>query len=358
MLMPPWSELPPRLLVVPASEDSRWLQFLGSHPEATVFHHPAWSRVLAETYGYRPVVLAQADTEGAIVAGLPLLEIHRSRRGRRFVALPFTDYCPPLAANATSLAEFTRNLVQWQDVTHGVELAVHGTLAADPGVHQVTRAVRHVLPLGRPSREQLDGFTGSPVHRAIRKAQRQGVETRLTRSADDLETFYQLHLQTRRRLGVPVQPKRFLEILWTHVLEPGLGFVVLAYKAGRPIAGALFLAWNGNLVFKYGASDQHYWELRPNNLVMWTAIDWGCGEGFRHLDMGRTDLDNRGLRDFKTRWGALEIPLVYSYVGTMAPRPVPKAVTRMVAKLIRFAPPAVCRAIGELLYGRVPGMAA
>src|SRR2546428_4980589 len=70
MLMPPWSDLPAPLLVVPANEDSRWLQFLASQPDATVFHHPAWTRALAETYGYRPVVLAQAAAQGAIVAGL------------------------------------------------------------------------------------------------------------------------------------------------------------------------------------------------------------------------------------------------------------------------------------------------
>jgi lipid II:glycine glycyltransferase (peptidoglycan interpeptide bridge formation enzyme) len=180
----------------------------------------------------------------------------------------------------------------------------------------------------------------------------------VSRSREDLDVFYRLHLETRRRLGVPVQPKRFLDLLWEHVIQPGLGFIVLARRAGRPLAGAVFLAWNGNLIYKFGASDARSWELRPNNLVIWTAIDWACRNGFRQLDFGRSDLENQGLRDFKSRWGAPETPLVYSYVATSPPGSTPRLVMRAVAKLIRSSPPIVCRLLGEVLYGRVPGFAA
>jgi lipid II:glycine glycyltransferase (peptidoglycan interpeptide bridge formation enzyme) len=204
----------------------------------------------------------------------------------------------------------------------------------------------------------LERLKGSQVLRAIRKAERAGLQVSLGRSPARLEVFYALHLQTRRRLGVPVQPKRFLDILWKRVLEPGLGFVVLAFAGKQPIAGALFLSWNRNLVYKFGASDPRYWEVRPNNLVMWTAIDWACQHGYRLLDLGRTDLGNQGLRDFKSRWGAVEVPLVYSYLAARPPRSLPSAASRALSGLIQSSPPIVCRLIGELLYGRVAGWAA
>jgi hypothetical protein len=233
-------------------------------------------------------------------------------------------------------------------------ISIHGALPAAPGVHLVIRGVRHILPLRPSSGSVLDGIRGGPVHRAIRKAQREGVDARLSQSPADLLLFYRLHLQTRRRLGVPIQPRRFFHALWQLVVESGLGFVVFASQAGQPIAAALFLAWNRNLIYKFGASDSRYWDLRPNNLVFWTAIEWACQHGYRLLDFGRTDLDNQGLRDFKSRWGSIEVPLVYSHVAPAPPRPMSDAPMRALAIVIRSSPPIVCRALGELLYRRVP----
>src|SRR5713101_6738397 len=44
-------------LTVRSIEDPGWAAFVASQSAATVFHHPAWSRLLAETYGYRSFAL-------------------------------------------------------------------------------------------------------------------------------------------------------------------------------------------------------------------------------------------------------------------------------------------------------------
>lgn len=346
----------PPTLTARAFDDPDWLAFLASHPDATVFHHPAWSLVLRDSYGYRPSALVQTDACGAIEAGLPVVEIASFGR-RRFIALPFTDYCPPLATTPASQERFSANLVRWRAQATSGGFTVHGALSDASGISLVARAVRHVLALRASSETLWRTMSGSPVQRGIRKARSQGLEATVSRSHDDLAAFARLHLETRRRLGVPVQPKRFLDGLWEHVIQEGLGFIVLARRERRPLAGAIFLAWNGNLIYKFGASDSRYWELRPNNLVIWTAIDWACQNGFRQLDFGRSDVDNQGLRDFKSRWGAVETPLVYSYVAASPPRSTPRLVMRALAKVIQSSPPIVCRVLGELLYGRVPGFA-
>jgi CelD/BcsL family acetyltransferase involved in cellulose biosynthesis len=335
------------------AHDPRWLRFLQSDPEATVFHHPAWSQVLADAYGYRPLLLAQTDPDGEIVAGLPLVE-HRALGGRDLIGLPFTDYCPPLARSAGDLAALSTSLVAWRRLGRVRTIAVHGPLPVGPGIHLTQRGVRHILPLRPGSREVLDRLRGGPLDRAARKAQRAGVEVRISRSAADLEPFYRLHLQTRRRLGVPVQPKRFIEALWRQVIGAGLGFVVFAVQADRPIAAALFLAWNGTLIYKFGASDSRSWALRPNNLVFWTAIEWACQQQYRQVDFGRTDVENQGLRDFKTRWGAIEVPLVYAHIASAPLRSRSSLPLRVLSTVIRSTPPIVCRAVGELVYRHVP----
>src|SRR2546430_13324141 len=57
-------------------------------------------------YGFRPFVLGVSEVPGELEAGLPLLEVKDPIRGRRWVALPFTDRCPPL--QSSSAAEIGR----------------------------------------------------------------------------------------------------------------------------------------------------------------------------------------------------------------------------------------------------------
>jgi lipid II:glycine glycyltransferase (peptidoglycan interpeptide bridge formation enzyme) len=223
------------------------------------------------------------------------------------------------------------------------------------GIHQEVRGVRHLLSLSGGRQEILRRLSAGPVARAIHKAQREGVTTEVTTSPADLMTFYRLHLETRRRLGVPVQPKRFLENIWRECIAAGLGFVVVARWQSRAIATGLFLGWNGTLIYKFGASDPHHWHLRPNNLVFWTAIQEGSDRGYRWLDLGRSDLDNQGLREFKRRWGAAEVPLVYSHVADNPPSRRTGLIMPALTRLIQNSPPIVCRAIGELLYRRAAG---
>ncbi len=192
----------------------------------------------------------------------------------------------------------------------------------------------------------------SSVPRLIRQAEKAGVEIRRSNSWDDVRTFYCLHMQTRRRLGVPVQPLRFFRCLWQHVLSQRLGFTLLAFKDQTPIAGGVFLHWHKMLTYKYGASLSEYWQLRPNNLLFWNAIRWGCEQGYQSFDWGRTDLDDEGLRNFKRGWGSEEHIVNYHVVANSSPASQStRSRVRFVEPLIQHSPVWVGRAIGTLLYG-------
>jgi lipid II:glycine glycyltransferase (peptidoglycan interpeptide bridge formation enzyme) len=99
---------------------------------------------------------------------------------------------------------------------------------------------------------------------------------------------------------------RFFEHLRQHVLEKGLGFLMMAHHKKKAVAGALFLLFSGKAIFKYGASDRRYQEFRANNLVFRDAIRLLCGKGARTLSFGRTNFGHEGLRQFKMSWGTME----------------------------------------------------
>jgi CelD/BcsL family acetyltransferase involved in cellulose biosynthesis len=336
-------------------EDPAWVRFVESQPAATAFHRPDWARMVADCYGYRASALILADASGQPLAGLPLVRVRGPLRGERAICLPFTDNCAPLASSDDVLQRLAAAAVPWRAATSppGVRLSIRAPVPAIGGWVQRQAAVLHSLPLAADASSVFRTFKKTQVQQRILKAERAGVTVRIAETFADVRLFYALHLQTRRRLGTPVQPLRFFRLLWDRFLATGLGFVNLAFHAGRPIAGAVFLAWNGTLIYKYSASDPTAWGLRPNNLVLWTAIRWGCLNGFQSFDFGRTDLDNRGLREFKDGWGTQEEPLLYSDLGSTAGDGRPLLASRAAQALsvvIRRSPPWVCRTLGEVLY--------
>lgn len=331
--------------------DPRWGDFVARHPDATPFHHPDWIRVIACCYGYRAFALTTSDPTGAIRTGLPVVEVRHLRSGSKWVSLPYTDYCPPLVSCRQD-EEHLASALQLTSCAAGVRrVEIRAPLTGFSST--VPTALRHVLALGRSPADVYAGFHRSQVQRNIRRAERYGLTVRqATRPQDLVDTFYRLHLQTRRRLGVPVQPRRFFRLLWEKTISTGLGSVLIVEAAGRPIAAAVFLAWNGTVIYKFGASDASTWSLRPNHLLFWYAIRTACEKGYRWFDFGRTDVGQEGLRNFKLSWGAAEEPLVYGTMGGRAePAPVAEGIAvRVMGPVIRHGPLLLCRAAGEMLY--------
>jgi CelD/BcsL family acetyltransferase involved in cellulose biosynthesis len=338
-----------------ALDDPRWISFVSSRLDSTPFHYPAWPKLLAECYGFRAFALATVD-QGRIGAGFPVVEIPRVGRPPRWVSLPFTDACAPLAdagAPEDRLVAGANRAVA-DGLASRVELRGEVT---GPTVQRQIVAFRHVLQLSRDPEQLFTTFRKSRVQRGIRQAERLVGEGNLSirraeREDDIAGSFYRLHLGTRRRLGVPVQPRRFFRLLWQRILEPGLGFALLASSGGRPIAGAVFLAGGRQCVYKFGASEREAQRLRPNHLLLWTAIREACTSGYEQFDFGRTDLDGHNLREFKLGWGTVEDPLIYSAIGGPAADVRPSRARRTLGRLIRHSPAWICRASGELLYRR------
>lgn len=331
--------------------DPRWGDFVTRHPGATPFHHPDWARLVANCYGFRAFALATSDATGAIRTGLPVVEVRHLHSGPKWVSLPYTDYCPPLVSARQEEDQLVSALQRASRAAGVRRVEVRAPLAGASATGRT--ALRHMLALDGGLAGVYAGFHRSHVQRNIRRAEREGLTVRRAARPQDLAgTFYRLHLRTRRRQGVPVQPRRFFRLLWENAISTGLGSVLIVEASAEPIAAAVFLAWNGTVIYKFGASDASAWPLRPNHLLFWHAIRTACEQGYRWFDFGRTDAGQEGLRNFKLSWGAVEEPLVYGTLGG-SPQSTPTTegmAARMLGPVIRHSPLLLCRAVGETLY--------
>jgi len=194
----------------------------------------------------------------------------------------------------------------------------------------------------------------SGLHKTcIRKTVRRAVKEKLVydegRSESLLRKFYDLLLRTRRRHGLPPQPFR-----WFSNLAESLGDCLkirVADKDGRIVAAILTLSHKTTMTYKYGCSDERWNHLGGIPFLFWTTIQQARNEGMDQLDLGRSDLDNEGLIQFKDRLGAERVSLSYwRSPTTMAIHSNYLGIRRPFGRLVRLLPDRTLSLLGNVLY--------
>ena len=330
--------------------DSRWPAFLDRHPRASVFHTAEWLDSLKRTYGYEPFVLT-TTASGPLENGLVFCRV-RTWAARRLVSLPFSDHCEPLVDRPDDLAAMVDHLVDEvrQHSWRSVELRPR--LAAITGLAEGAIYQLHTLDIVRPADEIFAGFHHSSTQRAIRRAEREGLEYETGTSEPLVSAFYALLRLTRRRHGLPPQP-----FAWFWNLAACLGdrlTVHLASKDGKPVAGILTLTFGKTLFYKYGGSDAKLHRLGGMPFLFWRAIQWAQEQGIEQLDLGRSDLDQPGLIAFKDHLGAARSTLTYFTWPPRKPRAAGGGLlSRVARRLVPLMPDTALDAVGRLLYRHV-----
>lgn len=338
------------IIVLDPCSSSEWTQFVHAHPGATVFHHPAWLRVIRETYGY-PMFAVCMKRGGRICSALPFAEVRSALTGHRLVSLPFSDHCAPLVhENDPRLVERLASFARRHCAQAESRVELHADIPHLPASHREHLYVLHTLDLTREPRELFASFDRRTTQRSIRIAEKKQVVVRECRTTCEFELFYRLHLKTRKRLGVPVQPKALFENIWEQILQPGLGFALIAFNGETPIGGGVFFTFNNTVMFKYSASDMKYKSLQPSHACIWSAIQKAREQGCTTFDFGRTDRSHEQLRRFKNSWNATERGLNYTVIAERSRSESFSKLQVALGHVIRHSPEFVCRLSGEVLY--------
>jgi CelD/BcsL family acetyltransferase involved in cellulose biosynthesis len=331
-------------------EQPEWDSFLAGRPDACFFHGAAWAAVLHKTYGHVPVFAARF-ADGRLRDLLPLMEVSSPWTGRRGVSLPFTDFCLPLKSEGHDAGELYRLAMARGRARGWRYLECRSSDEDWPGSSPSLSFYGHRLDLTE-GEETLFKKLESPVRRAIRKARAAGLRIIFDTSMESAQTFYRLHCGTRRRHGLPPQPFRFFANIQKLMLQAGLGFIATAWQDDKPVAAAVFLHQSRQALYKFGASDPAFQQLRPNNLVMWEGIRQCAARGCASLHLGRTSLGNEGLRRFKLGFGTREHQIKCCKYDFRQERFV-SDVDRAEGWFNRFfaiLPPPLLRLAGRLIY--------
>jgi len=317
----------------------------------------AWLGLIARVYGYSSVVLTTRDAAGRVTGRLPLCLMRSPLTGRRLVSLPFTDHAPLQAEDAASAVDLIAQAVRLarEERVRYLELRTgpHSALAARDDFAASELYVRWIAEL-EAGADAAWARIKKPVQTQIKKARKLGVRVRRATGPADMLAYYRLHLGTRtRKHGMPAQPARYFLELWDTLAASGKAQVFLAEHEEQAIAGLVLLASGREAHYAYGASDERFLHLAPNNLLMWEAMAWACGAGYATFDFGRTARDNTGLMQFKRGWGTTMEPLTYYYsphVAGLATTSEESQAYRLLTAGWRRLPLAIAGPLGGALY--------
>lgn len=337
-------------------EDKRWLSFISNHSMSTIFHHPNWLRVLNRQYGFKVFAICSINEMGNITAGIPFCEVYSFTHKKKWISLPFSDYCNPLYFKEKDIFDLLRVLKVNYKMHEVSSLEINYSTLKQSEFNPVINSYLHLVDIAKDEDEMMKSFERTK-RQGIVKAQKQGLEVVLSRDYNEVLRFFNLHLITRRSKGIPVQPRSFFHRIHEHLIKENLGFTIIVKKDNVDIAGGLFMNYNNVLTYKYNASRVEYQQCRPNNLIVWKALQEGIKEGFKTFDFGKTDLDNEGLRSFKLGWGAKEYENVFSYFPETKPKDLFGTIKdKLVAPIIRRSPGIVCQFLGEVGYKYFPSI--
>jgi hypothetical protein len=299
----------PVRLIDPLTDD-RWVELVERHPQASVFHTRGWLDALQRTYGYEPYALT-TSANGPLQDGLVVCRV-KTWLARRLVSLPFADHCDPLVDDAEDVAALASALRD--DASRGgwrsAEVRSRGDVL--PGFSVGAAYCLHTVDLAASSEKVFGRFHPSSTQRAIRRAEREGLQYESGVSESLLTRFYGLLRLTRRRHDLPPQPFAWFRNLASCL---GNGLVIhLASKDGASVAGLLTLSFRKTMVYKYGGSDAAQHKLGGMPFLFWRAIQDAQARRIEELDLGRSDLDQSGLIAFKDHLGGRRSSLTYSQI--------------------------------------------
>jgi lipid II:glycine glycyltransferase (peptidoglycan interpeptide bridge formation enzyme) len=131
--------------------------------------------------------------------------------------------------------------------------------------------------------------------------------------------------------------------------------VALGFHKKRVVSGCMYFHFGKNAIYKYGASDRRFQNLRANNLVMWEALRWYQKRGFQSLSLGRSEPTNQGLLQFKRGWSCREEFLQYRRFDLSRNEFIEARIGtgERMTRILKNAPIPVLRLIGAAVYRHV-----
>src|SRR5262245_27881449 len=267
------------------SEEAAWRAFLtyadwpSHYTSPEFFREPFWT-------GKRPFAILITDGDKVVAVSTGLREADRvisGLRSRPQVCFdPGVDLSRVVAALSGGLLEEAGSaklvtLFAWMPLKSAERLGFRRRIFEGNVVLDLTKGPDALFRQCQESRR-----------RNIRKATREGIEVFQASNEDDLRAYYEVYCRWQKTERKQIDGMQLpFDVLHAMYELRNSRRLFLARHAGKIIAGTTVRFFPGGLLEYSGNSslDEHL-HLRPNDLLWWKTIEWGCAQGFQRYSLG------------------------------------------------------------------------
>jgi hypothetical protein len=267
----------------------------------TLFDSEPWRQAVEQSFELKILEFEPRSEPG----GRAFYSVISDIRGERIVSTPFSDFCDPQLTTPAGWDEFAAHLRSF-DRPVTIRPFRNQMAVNDDSFDQRRELLWHGIDLSHGVDHIWDSMKSKHRTKA-RKANKEGISFRFSSSIDDIATFHAMHVDLRKsKFRMLAQPFSFFEALHDRFGDK-MAVVLAEENDGTPVAGMVYFEHDGVWYYKFGASYPR--SYRPNSAMILAACQEGVDRGLRLLDMGRSDIDQPGLIEFKRQFASEELNL-------------------------------------------------
>ena len=307
-----------KVLIADSQHKDMWNRYVLSNSKATLYHLFEWKNLIKEVYGHDSIYLMALDKKKKILGILPIIFMRSPLPvllPKKLVSLPFfdmagvisnsSDVAYKLLNKAISIAKHLGSSIELRQIYPIYEIVKNDFLSRlKPICNRVSMVIK--LP---DSPEELMASFKSKLRSQIKRPLKEGMYA-VVGGEELVEDFYSVFSINMRDLGSPVHSKKMIKALFKYFPDRTKVFVV--YYKNIPVASSIAIGFKDRLENPWASSLKKYKRFAPNMLLYWKMLEYGCENGFKYFNFGRSKIGSGTFR-FKKQWGSKAYPL-YWYV--------------------------------------------
>lgn len=295
------------------SDFALWKKFVEGNNSANISHVLEFIQSVDMTYSNcKSVKLVLRDGHN-VKAIFPFSIVKSSLFGNRAISFPFLDVGGPLGEfNSKELTELINKLDEKRKIKE-IQIRLNELM---PGFKKNKKMFLEAGFIEDDSKGQCvvhltdkeDMWKRFHKHTRndIRKAESSNLNVKIIKDSVEISRFYRIYLGEMKSFGTPQHSLKFFKTLFNLAKENVIGFNCYSDKK---VIGSLILFFVGSYAYvAFNVSNPEYRNLRPNDLLYWTTIQWAIEHGIKILDVGQIDKNPEkgsraeGLAKFKNKW--------------------------------------------------------
>lgn len=301
----------PGLIVTDLVGADDWQEVADRCEYATFFHTPAWFLAFSRTTTSLKIATKRFEFSDGLVAILPLME-HRPllSLSRQYLMGPAGCYGGWISADEL-MPEHIQAMTDW--VLRGLPSLVWRLNPLDDNTRLISRRLAspdttEMMAIGELESETtlLQSYKRS-VRKEIRKAEKEGFSTDISRDWSDWEEYYSLYEKALLRWGDKAT-SRYRLALFSELFEAHSSNIKLwiIRRADEIIGGNLNFYHNRHCVEWHAAFDSRFFGSGARNLLVHRIMLDAMDRGYTFYDFNPSG-GHEGTRAFKKSFGTSEI---------------------------------------------------